>query len=71
MFACILNKGEHVSYSFPKSRYGYIHVADTQGSVAINDVTLGSGDGAYISGEVHVDIVGQADKSEFVFFDLN
>jgi Quercetinase C-terminal cupin domain len=71
MYASILKKGERTSYTFPKGRFGYIHVADTKGVVAINDVVLRGGDGAFISGEFSVEIEGHAEQSEFVFFDLN
>jgi Quercetinase C-terminal cupin domain len=71
MYASILKKGERVSYKFQKGRHGYIHIADTKGIVVINDdVILRGGDGAFISGEFVVDIEGQAERSEFIFFDL-
>jgi len=70
MFASILRKGEQVSYTFPKGHAGYIHLADTNGAISINDsVVLKSGDGAFIE-ETVIQIVGQAEQSEFVLFDL-
>jgi len=71
MYASILQQGEQVSYTFPKGRAGYIHVADTNGHVTINDaITLRGGDGAFINEEAVVRITGQGEQSEFVLFDL-
>lgn len=71
MYASILNKGEKVKYTLPAGRAGYIHVADTNGQVTINDIiTLGSGDGAFISDEASVEFTSVSNNSEFVFFDI-
>ena len=71
MYASILHKGASVSYTWPAGRAGYIHVADTQGSsLAVNDIILHGGDGAFVSAGESVTITGAGSQSEFVLFDM-
>ena len=72
MYATILHKGEEIMYKFNKERYGYIHVPNLfDGSVSVNDdVIMKNGDGVFIEKEDSVKIVGLAEKTELVFFDL-
>jgi len=70
MYASILHKDKSVSYTWPTGRAGYIHLADTNGSLSINDDILQAGDGAFVSGGETVTITGVAAKSEFVLFDM-
>lgn len=51
MYAAILAKDEKVTFQYGPGRDGYLHVADTKGSVLIGDIKLDSGDGAYIHGK--------------------
>ena len=64
-----------MTYTWHATRAGYIHVADTKGSLAIttNDdviTNVHAGDGAFIRGGEKVVIVGGEEKSEFVLFDM-
>ena len=71
MYASILQPGETVHYTWPLGRAGYIHVADTNGTMTVNDdITLRSGDGAFVNGGETVTITGQAEQTEFVLFDM-
>lgn len=69
LFATLLEKGKSVSYDLDSKRYGWIQVA--KGSVTVNGQTLVAGDGAAISDETKIEIVGASDDAaEFLLFDL-
>jgi redox-sensitive bicupin YhaK (pirin superfamily) len=73
IFASILLKDQQVEHTLASSRKGYIHVCMTGGSVLVNDIVLGPGDGAMITEESKISIVGtsKAEKrAEFLLFDL-
>ena len=64
LFASLLDGS--VSHAFAANRAGWIQVA--RGSVEVNGVALNAGDGAAISDEREVTIVGRG--AEFLLFDL-
>jgi len=55
-------------HAFRKGRNGWLQVA--RGSVDVNGQPLDAGDGAAISDEATIVVKGQADRSEFLVFDL-
>jgi redox-sensitive bicupin YhaK (pirin superfamily) len=62
-----LERGQTVDVDVKAGRRGWIQVA--RGEVSINSVPLAEGDGAAISGESKVSIVGDS-PAEVLFFDL-
>lgn len=73
-YACILENGKTVSHKFATAnRKGFLHVAQTGGSIQLHDGTrLDSGDGAYIDAGVEtISITGISNKpAEFLLWDL-
>jgi quercetin 2,3-dioxygenase len=67
VYASLLDRGERVSYSLPPDRHAWVQVA--RGSVELNGQTLREGDGAAVSDENRLDLVGK-DSSEILLFDL-
>jgi redox-sensitive bicupin YhaK (pirin superfamily) len=67
LYACILNEGASVRHVLPSNRYSWLQVA--RGDVQLNGVELRAGDGAGISAESNLEIVGKS-NSEFLLFDL-
>jgi quercetin 2,3-dioxygenase len=67
LYATILGTGEKVDYELKPERHAYVQVA--RGSVTLNGEKLETGDGAEISEEKSLEIVG-ADEAEVLLFDL-
>ncbi|HYK40461.1 MAG TPA: pirin family protein [Candidatus Eremiobacteraceae bacterium] len=67
LYAAILGSGEKVKHELKPERYAYVQVA--RGSVTLNGKKLETGDGAEISEEKSLEIVG-ADEAEVLLFDL-
>jgi quercetin 2,3-dioxygenase len=67
LYATILGAGERVKHELKPERHAYVQVA--RGSVKLNGKKLETGDGAAISEEKSLEIVG-ADESEVLLFDL-
>ena len=67
LYATILGSGEKVKHELKPERYAYVQVA--RGSVTLNGKKLETGDGAEISEEKSLEIVG-ADEAEVLLFDL-
>jgi redox-sensitive bicupin YhaK (pirin superfamily) len=67
LYAAILGAGEKVKHELKPERHAYVQVA--RGSVTLNGKKLETGDGATISEEKSVEIVG-ADEAEVLLFDL-
>ncbi|MFM7384273.1 MAG: pirin family protein [Microcystaceae cyanobacterium] len=67
IYASILAQGETVSQVLPNRR---VWLQMTKGSVSLNGQTLNTGDGAGISQEDSITIMGQARETEFLLFDL-
>ncbi len=67
LYGTVLEKGQSVSHNLASERYGWVQVA--RGKVSINGTELEQGDGAAISGEEHLEIVGN-EMAEVLLFDL-
>ena len=67
LYATILGEGEKVKHELKPERHAYVQVA--RGSVTLNGKKLETGDGAEISEEKSLEIVG-ADEAEVLLFDL-
>ena len=69
VFASVLEEGKSVTYEPGEGRYAWLQVAT--GAVKVNGQLLNTGDGAAITKETKLEIVGAADEdSEFLLFDL-
>ncbi|HXZ82098.1 MAG TPA: pirin family protein [Terriglobales bacterium] len=70
VYATLLNNGATVSQSLAPGRGAWIQVA--RGSVELNGLALEQGDGASVSDESKIEIVGriQGDPAEVLLFDL-
>ena len=67
LYASMLAPGEAVQHALKPARHAYVQVA--RGSVTLNGQTLETGDGAAISTEKSVELVGVKD-AEVLLFDL-
>lgn len=68
LYVAALNKGDRVNHNTDKNRSLWIQVA--KGGVEINGQVLQAGDGAAITNETEIAIVGTADDPEILLFDL-
>lgn len=68
MSVALLGAGERAKQPLTPGRYGYLHVA--RGGITLGGETLGEGDGAAITAETEVEIVGAEGTSEVLLFDL-
>jgi quercetin 2,3-dioxygenase len=67
MYGAILNDGESVSHDIARDKLLYVHVA--RGAISLNGETLGGGDGATVSDEESVTLVGQG-SAEVLLFEM-
>jgi hypothetical protein len=67
VYAVLLDGPQSVKHELASGRRAYVHVA--RGSVAVNGVALGAGDGARIAGEGSVGLASARD-AEVLLFDL-
>jgi quercetin 2,3-dioxygenase len=67
LYATVLARGEAVKHTLRSDRHAYVQVA--QGSVKLNGQILEAGDGAAVSREKSVELVG-VQHSEVLLFDL-
>jgi redox-sensitive bicupin YhaK (pirin superfamily) len=67
LYATLLGAGESVKHALKPERHAYVQVA--RGRVTLNGAKLGTGDGAAISAEKSVELVG-VDDAEVLLFDL-
>jgi redox-sensitive bicupin YhaK (pirin superfamily) len=67
VFASILGPGQEVVHELGPNRYAWIQIA--RGAVTVNGDSLEQGDGASISGEFTLRLVGQK-PAEVLLFDL-
>jgi redox-sensitive bicupin YhaK (pirin superfamily) len=67
LYATVLGPGESVKHELKPERHAYVQVA--RGSVTLNGKALEAGDGAAISREPALELVGVND-SEVLLFDL-
>jgi redox-sensitive bicupin YhaK (pirin superfamily) len=67
LYATVLGAGETVKHELKPDRHAYVQVA--RGTVKLNGTELETGDGAAISDEKSVELIGVAD-AEVLLFDL-
>ena len=67
LYATVLGEGETVRHALKPERYAYVQVA--RGSVELNGIQLGEGDGAAFSEEKAVELTG-VKNAEVLLFDL-
>jgi hypothetical protein len=67
VFAAVLTAGSTLSYRLEPDRHAWAQIA--RGEVHLNDVRLGAGDGAAISGEEQINL-SAVHPSELLLFDL-
>ncbi len=67
LYAGVLSRGAEVTHEFRPGRHGWLHVA--RGEAEVNGTVLRAGDGAAISDEASVTVVGNGD-TEVLLFDL-
>ena len=67
LYATLLSKGQTVRHELKPERHAYVQVA--RGSVRLNGTQLDEGDGAAISAEKAVELIG-VDNAEVLLFDL-
>lgn len=68
LYAAELAASQTISYQPAEGRHSWIQVA--RGKAAVNGKDLAAGDGAAITQESRIQIVGGADQSELLLFDL-
>jgi redox-sensitive bicupin YhaK (pirin superfamily) len=68
LYATVLDEGATVGTPLRRSRHGWVQVVT--GAVRVNGTLLSTGDGAALSDEDRVDVVGAAPASEVLVFDL-
>jgi redox-sensitive bicupin YhaK (pirin superfamily) len=68
LYSGVLEPGRSLDYEFVAGRRGFLQVID--GSLAVNDILLGAGDGVEISDASSLSLTAETD-SEFIFFDMN
>jgi len=70
VYASLLEPGKKLEATLAPNRHGWLQVA--RGSVTLNGIALGEGDGAAISRESSLAIEGTGEaRAEFLLFDLN
>ena len=67
LLIALLGKKENARYTFSPDRYGWLQVA--RGKAKVGKELLQQGDGAAISGEKSIQVIGEGD-SELLLFDL-
>ena len=68
IYVSILQKDDRVTYEIKQNRGIWVQV--TKGQISVNDNLLEAGDGASITQNDSVSIVGIENQSEFLLFDL-
>lgn len=68
IYSTLLDENEVVSYQLNIKRHAWIQVA--KGSIEVNGISLKQGDGAAVSDENELNIIGK-ESSEILLFDLN
>lgn len=67
LYASILEPEAKVTHALTSGRHAWVQVV--RGAIELNGQALGAGDGASVSDEPNVEIVG-VDRAEFLLFDL-
>jgi redox-sensitive bicupin YhaK (pirin superfamily) len=68
VYATLLGEGERVRHALAPGRRGWVQVA--RGALSVNGRGLSAGDGAALSDEPWLELVGQAPLAEALVFDL-
>jgi redox-sensitive bicupin YhaK (pirin superfamily) len=68
MSVALLGAGERAKRTLAPNRHGFLHVA--RGTVTFAGESLGEGDGAAVSAEAEIEVVGTGTRSEILLFDL-
>jgi len=68
LYVALLDKGQKVEHTLTPGRHAWLQVA--KGSVELNGTRLEQGDGAAVSDEQNLTIVGAEDGAEILLFDL-
>jgi redox-sensitive bicupin YhaK (pirin superfamily) len=68
VFATLLGPGEQVRHALAPGRKAWVQVA--RGALSVNGRTLSPGDGAALTGEAAVELVGKGELAEALLFDL-
>ena len=68
VYAALLDAGKHLTVALAPGRHAWVQVA--RGALRLNDVDLQAGDGAAISSEATLELVGQGERAELLLFDL-
>ncbi|MGK5081984.1 pirin family protein [Bdellovibrionota bacterium FG-1] len=69
LYCSVFDAGNTVEFHPEKDRHVWLQVA--RGSIAVNAITLETGDGAAVSDEILLRINGGPQGAEFLLFDLN
>jgi len=71
VYASLLEKDKEMEFKCDPARVYYVHVCDTGGKMLMNDVSLESGDGAFVEQTDQLRFTGKSDTpAEFLLFDL-
>jgi len=68
LYASVLGEGESATLSLAVGRHAWVQIA--RGSIDLNGNRLEQGDGAAVSGEKELNLIGNAAMSEILVFDL-
>ncbi len=68
LYASLLAAGDRLTHTLAPGHQAWLQVA--QGAIRLNGQTLQAGDGAAIAEVPELDLVGQADQSEILLFDM-
>jgi quercetin 2,3-dioxygenase len=68
VFVAELDKNTEIPYSLDPKRSAWVHVV--RGEVAVNGVSLRTGDAAAVTGEERLKLTAGADSSELLLFDV-
>jgi quercetin 2,3-dioxygenase len=68
LYVCLLDSQQKVEHALAPGRHAWLQVA--RGSVELNGTLLGHGDGAAVTGEQKLAIIGADKQSEILLFDL-
>mgnify|MGYP006270762637 CR=1 FL=1 len=68
VYATLLGPDERVAHDLAPGRRGWVQIS--RGEVAVNGTVLGTGDGAALSEEARLELVGRGALAEALLFDL-
>lgn len=68
LYAAVLKAGDELRHSFRAGRHGWLQVA--RGSLGVNGMALGEGDGLAIAEEAAITLAGSGAGAEVLLFDM-